>query len=542
MNDFKDILQKYKNELIENGYEYNDGIEAIDIIEGANAKITKDSKKYRESDKAIFKQEISYENAEKLVMEIKRYNEYSVYNLNEYKDAIYQEALFCFERCENPIEMIVYSIREVTDKMYINSLQDIVKDFINDYRKEVINAYSNILTNWIWEDCIEFVLDSIKLNFLQELQDQIYNLFTKNYKLRVKAANTLIDIEAKEKFVSMVNFLVVNTTDSREDTGIMKDIIYRLGKDSEFGSIAIYKVYLCVRTKNYIKKLLLLGIRNNLRIEIYNDMEKKLQNKEIERWVHNDILNLLNYTDRNAKSKELLEKCKSIPHIDKKKLSDITIDGIDELKGIIIDKSEDVTVRKNSIIKLTKLQDVSTEEKMEIIESVYSESDTLRIAAASALTQLGRTKEITTLFKYLVGASDSELAEEALNQIRRLKSIRDNRLNSALTSVIGRFMENDEAKNTPRVLTILEIYRTGMPNEEIIEVFLKKLSMTMHKEIKIRLLEFFGKNYSILPDVEKDKIKQEITKLTLDESVAQNAMDALKKINVYSSNLPESMN
>ena len=268
MNDFKDILQKYKNELIENGCEDNDGIETIDTIEEANAKITKDSRKYRESDKAIFKQEISYENAEKLVMEIKRYNEYSVYNLNEYKDAIYQEALFCFERCENPIEMIVYSIREVTDKMYINSLQDIVKDFINDYRKEVINAYSNILTNWIWEDCIEFVLDSIKLNFLQELQDQIYNLFTENYKLRVKAANTLIDIEAKEKFVSMVNFLVVNTTDSREDTGIMKDIIYRLGKDSEFGSIAIYKVYLCVRTKNYIKKLLLLGIRNNLRIEI----------------------------------------------------------------------------------------------------------------------------------------------------------------------------------------------------------------------------------------------------------------------------------
>ena len=105
--------------------------------------------------------------------------------------------------------------------------------------------------------------------------------------------------------------------------------------------------------------------------------------------------------------------------------------------------------------------------KIKIIESVYSEVIRLRITAASALTQLGRIKELTTLFKYLVGASDVKLADDALNQIRRLKSIRDNNVNSALTSVISRFMENDEAKNTSRVLTILDIYSTGMPNEEI---------------------------------------------------------------------------
>ena len=94
MNDFKDILQKYKNDLIENGYEENIKIETIDTIEEANARITKDSKKYKESDKCIFKQDISYENAERLVMAIKRYKEYSLYNLSEYKDQVYQEALF----------------------------------------------------------------------------------------------------------------------------------------------------------------------------------------------------------------------------------------------------------------------------------------------------------------------------------------------------------------------------------------------------------------------------------------------------------------
>ena len=542
MNDFKDILQKYKNDLIENGYEENIKIDTIDTIEEANARITKDSKKYKESDKCIFKQDISYENAERLVMAIKRYKEYSLYNLSEYKDQVYQEALFCFERCENPIEMLVYSIREVTDKMYINSLHDIVKDFINDYRTEVVKAYENILNNWIWEDCIEFVLNSVKLNLLQELQEPLYNLFVKSYSLRVAVADTLIDIEAKEKFTSMVNFLVVNTSDSREETGIMKDVIYRLGKNSEFGSIAIYKVYLSVRARRYIKTLLLLGIRNNLRVEIYNDIEKKLQNKQIERWVHNEILDLLSYTNRNPKSQELLEKCKNIPHIDKKKLGDITLDGLDELKEIIINRSADITARKNAIIKLIKIPEGTDEEKIKIIESVYSESDTLRITAASALTQLGRIKELTTLFKYLVGASDVKLADDALNQIRRLKSIRDNNVNSALTSVISRFMENDEAKNTSRVLTILDIYSTGMPNEEITGVFLKKLSTTSHQKIKNKLLEFFSKNYSILPNCEKDKIKQEITKLTLDHTVAQNAMESLKKINMSSSNLPESIN
>lgn len=538
MNDFKDLLQKYKNDLIENGYEENIKIETIDIIEETNAGITKDSKKYKESDKCIFKQDISYENAERLVMAIKRYKEYSLYNLSEYKDQVYQEALFCFERCENPIEMLVYSIREVTDKMYINSLQDIVKDFINDYRTEVVKAYENILNNWIWQDCIEFVLNSVKLNFLQELQEPLYNLFVKSYSLRVAAADTLIDIEAKDKFTSMVNFLVVNTSDSREETGIMKDVIYRLGKNSEAGSVAIYKVYLSVRARGNIKTLLMLGIRNNLRIEIYNDIEKKLYNKQIERWVHNQLVDLLNYTDKNPKSQELLDKCKSIQHIDKGR---INVNGMDELKEIITNRSADKNSRKDAIIKLIRMQEGTDEEKIKIIESVYSESDSLRITAASALTQLGRIKELTTLFKYLVGSSDIELADDALNQIRRLKSIRDNNVNSALTSVISRFMENDEAKNTSRVLTILDIYSTGMPNEEITGVFLKKLATTSHPKIKVRLLEFFSKNYSILPNCEKDKIKQEITRLTLDDTVAQNAMESLKKINMSSSNLPESI-
>ena len=538
MNDFKDLLQKYKNDLIENGYEENIKTETIDIIEETNAGITKDSKKYKESDKCIFKQDISYENAERLVMAIKRYKEYSLYNLSEYKDQVYQEALFCFERCENPIEMLVYSIREVTEKMYINLLQDIVKDFINDYRTEVVKAYENILNNWIWEDCIEFVLNSVKLNFLQELQEPLYNLFVKSYSLRVAVADTLIDIEAKEKFTSMVNFLVVNTSDSREETGIMKDIVYRLGKNSEFGSVAIYKIYLNVRVRGNIKTLLMLGIRNNLRSEIYNDIEKKLYNKQIERWVHNQLVDLLNYTDKNPKSQELLEKCKTIAHIDKGR---INVNGIDELKEVITNKSADKHSRKEAIIKLIRMQEETNEEKIKIIESVYSESDSLRITAASALTQLGRINELKTLFKYLVGSSDVELADDALNQIRRLKSIRDNNVNNALTSVISRFMENDEAKNTSRVLTILDIYSTGMPNEEITEVFLKKLSTTSHEKIKVRLLEFFSKNYSILPNCEKDKIKQEITRLTLDDTVAQNAMESLKKINMSSSNLPESI-
>ena len=538
MNDFKDLLQKYKNDLIENGYEENIKTETIDIIEETNAGITKDSKKYKESDKCIFKQDISYENAERLVMAIKRYKEYSLYNLSEYKDQVYQEALFCFERCENPIEMLVYSIREVTEKMYINLLQDIVKDFINDYRTEVVKAYENILNNWIWEDCIEFVLNSVKLNFLQVLQEPLYNLFVKSYSLRVAVADTLIDIEAKEKFTSMVNFLVVNTSDSREETGIMKDIVYRLGKNSEFGSVAIYKIYLNVRVRGNIKTLLMLGIRNNLRSEIYNDIEKKLYNKQIERWVHNQLVDLLNYTDKNPKSQELLEKCKTIAHIDKGR---INVNGIDELKEVITNKSADKHSRKEAIIKLIRMQEETNEEKIKIIESVYSESDSLRITAASALTQLGRINELKTLFKYLVGSSDVELADDALNQIRRLKSIRDNNVNNALTSVISRFMENDEAKNTSRVLTILDIYSTGMPNEEITGVFLKKLSTTSHEKIKVRLLEFFSKNYSILPNCEKDKIKQEITRLTLDDTVAQNAMESLKKINMSSSNLPESI-
>lgn len=540
MSDYIDILKKYKDDLIESGHVYEDIVDTIDIIEGANAEITSDSKKYKESDKCIFKQDISYENAEKIVMSVNRYQEYGIYNLTEYKNNIYQEALFCFERCENPIEMLVYSIRQLSDKTYINSILDIIKDFVNDYRNDVVTAFKNILNNWIWEDCITFVLDSVRLNFLEELKDSVYDLFEKSYVLRVKAADTLIDIEAKDKFVSMTNYLVVNTSDSREDTGIMKEIMYRLGNNSQFGSIAIYKVYISVRTRNYISVLLKLGIRNNLRAEIYTDIEKRLQNKQIDRFVHNKLLDLLAYTNRNPKSKELIVKSSSYAHIDKEKIIDILETDIEPIKELILNKNADITSRKNSILKLLKLDEGTKEEKIKIIQNVYSESDSLRIISASALTQLGNKNELATLFKYLVGSSDADLANEALNQIRRLKSIRDTEVNNALTTVIGRFMESDDIKNTPRVLTILEIYATGLPNTEISEVFLKKLASTSHAKIKIKLLEFFSKNYSILPNSEKGKIKSEITKLTHDESVAQFAMESLKKINMSTSNLPKS--
>ena len=39
MNDFKDLLQKYKNDLIENGYEENIKTETIDIIEETKNKL-----------------------------------------------------------------------------------------------------------------------------------------------------------------------------------------------------------------------------------------------------------------------------------------------------------------------------------------------------------------------------------------------------------------------------------------------------------------------------------------------------------------------
>lgn len=533
MQDFKDILRSYKEKLDKEIIS-----DTMEMLEQINPKLTSDSKKYKEGNKYIFKQVIGYENSEDLMSTVIDTANYNVYNLSEYKDNISQKLIYAFEQSENPIEIIIYATRGLKENVYKNAILDVIKDIFVDYRAQVIEAYRNIIINWTWYDCIELVLKSIEQNIVLELKDVVYELFKNNYMLREKAATTLINISDESSFESMINFLVVSTSSSTDDIQMFKNIMYNLGRNTQKGSAFAYKIYSTINCRNQISNALILGIKLNLNKAIYDNIEKRLQNRELDRRSHNKLIDLLERTKHiNKISLDILNKALSYEHLDQDRVrggigaSDIEMQ-IEMAQSIKTDER----ARVNSIIKLGKSKD---ERVNDVLLSLYNESDLIRIVVASALVERGENKELLTLFKYLVGSTNNDHCNAATNQIKRLLSTPNQDINAALIKVIAKFMENNEPKSTERTLKILDLYSSGRPQEEIGNIFLNKLKLNPYVQVKSRLLAFFSKNYTVFSNELRTQIRDEITNCSKIQSISQEAMQALKVITAGESSLPD---
>lgn len=533
MQDFKEILQKYMGTI-----EARNDIDPMDTVEKINPNITSDSKKYKEGNKYIFKQFIGYENSEDILNAVINTQDYNVYNLNEYKDNIYQKMIYTFEQAENPVEILVYSTRGLDSDIYRNAILDVLRDIVLDYKQDVIEAYRNILSNWTWQDCNELVLKSIEQNLLLDLSDIVYNIFTNSYALRESAASTLIGIDAENKFKSMINFLVVKTGDSTADITTLRSIMYNLGKNSTKGSKYIYEVYVTTSCRNQISNALILGMKMNMIKEIYDDIEGNLFNSQLDRRTCAKIITLLERSkEYNSVSEKILER-----YLKNNEDTEVITDDINRLIEIATDDSAYERRRIKAIMKISRNKDTRvTDAKIkEVLRSLYDKSDMLRIAVVSALVEKGEKKELLVLFKYLVGTSrDSEECIEATNQIRRLIANSNEEIKESITKVIAKFMENNEAKNTETTLRVLDLYFKGRPSEEIGLIFLKKLKESKYIQIKSKILNFFSTNYEVFPDYLKEEIREEIVNCSRITEISKEAMESLKLITATITTTPD---
>lgn len=535
--DYLEILKNFRETL-----EEDIKADTINIVEEGNPQLSNLSKKYREGNKYIFKQYISYKNAQDLINIVINVDDYSIKNLNKYKEEISTKCNFISMMGENPIEMLVYSIRGLSNDMFRNAVSDELKSYAEDNKDSLIEAYKNVLVNWTWTDCIKLVLHSIQELALVELNEYLYKVFESNYILRELAADTLINIGAEEWFESMVNFLAITTGESREETLIARNTLISLGKNTNVGSAYIYKVYLKLNVQNRIRNLLISGIRRNINKGLYDHMEKILKNPSGERSTYNKIIYLLGkIKDNNKKANDILHEILSYSHLEKAKIIEsIGPESIEMQIKIAANSNESTKNRTNAIINIGKNQDEDTDNIDNMLLKLYNDSDILRVAAASAFVERGKNNELLTLFKYLVGTKeDSDLCISATNQIKRLKSLGKESINTALTTVVAKFMESDDLKSKDRVLKILKLYSTGNPTKDICEIFIKKLQATSHNEIKLELLKFFGKNFSEFNEDLKNKIKIEIGKCTTDSIIGKDAMECLKNITNGISALPK---
>lgn len=530
--DFYEGLQMLKKDF---GDDYIQA-DTMTILEDINPNLSDKSRKYNQNKKQIFRQYISEQSAYELVTLVSDVSKYNIGSLLEYKQNIKDKCEILCNTGQNPTEMLIYSIKGLSQDMFKHSILDELKN-LREIDETFIESYKNILVNWTWNECIDCVLKSIQELQLFELVDEVYYVFENNIMLRKEAAITIINIGADKKFTSIINFLVAQNNETRQELTILKDVMYYMGNNTSSGSTYIYRSYLGLRAKNEVKNILIVGIRTKLVSEIYDHIEKVLKNPQSDRTMQSNVIRLLGRTNKSSRSFNILKNALTYKHLKQSEVKGaIGIGDIGLQIDTALDKGEFIESRIRAIISLSSVKDYSVNDISNILNNLLEEDNhSIKIAAMSVKAENGDENSIIELFKYLVSSNDDDVVWAASNQIKRLRGSNSIKLNQVLINIAEQLLAHDDSNN---VIKILDIYSTGIPTDDIALVFLKKLNNTKHKAVKEKILTFFEKNISIFRKDIQMNIEELIVTLSRDSEVGTIAMKSLQKITVLKDKAP----
>lgn len=538
--DYLEVLKKFK----EDNCEEECNIDTMKELENINPNISTNSKRYRDGNKYIFKQPISYENAESIIKILNTAKNYDENSISIFKDEIRKKCSLITILGESPTEMLIYGTKLLGDEtIYVNCILDELKN-LKDTDENFVDAYKNILTNWRWNKQLSICMKSIAGMYLKEFGKEIYEIFENNASLREDAAMALIDLECREFYKGMINLLVVllKDTESRSVKDMVRTIFYHLGKSDLEGSTYLYAHYLKSEyLTNETRNIIAVGIKPRITPGIIKDMEKRFKDKNFVGYDQSKMIRLLGRIKyKNEAVKNLLFEIKDLPHINKTEIiSVIGEDGgdLESLSSLINDEKAPIKQRVDAIVVLGKSE---SEKSEEILKSIKSDNNIIKIAIHSALFEKGSENEIVHIFKYLITNTISEEEKnEAKNQIKRLRGLRDEKLANTLLKVVKKLLESDD--NKARVLTILDLYSSGIADENIGKVFLEKLKSTEISEAKIKIIDFFNRNISRFQEQLQKEIRNEIVKCSIENNILVKdiALKCLKEINRNSDFIPD---
>ncbi|KGM99226.1 hypothetical protein Z969_10785, partial [Clostridium novyi A str. 4570] len=479
--DYLEVLRKFK----EDNYEEELNIDTMKEIENINPNISNDSISYREGNKYIFKQPISYENAENLINILSTANKYNENNISIFKDEIRKKCSLITTLGESPTEMLIYGTKLFNEnEIYINCILDELKN-LKDTDNNFKQAYKNILVNWTWNKQLSICMKSISIMYMTEFGEQIYEIFKNNSSLRKDAAIALIDLKCRDFYNGMINLLIalLKDTENRAVKDMIREIFFHLGKSDSEGSAYLYVQYLKNDyLSNEARNIITSGIRPGITPAIVKDIEKRLKDKNISNHEQIKLIRLLGRIKNKDQSiKKLLMEIKSLSHINKIEVINAIGEDSEDLELLINNKNTSIKQKIDAIIILGKSDSKESEEKL---RNIKTNDNQLKIAIHSALFEKGNQNEIVHIFKYLIDNNISEEDQnEAKNQIKRLRGLRQEKLTNTLLTVVKKLLEAD--KNKRIVLTILDLYSSGIADESVGEVFLKKLKATEINEAKI---------------------------------------------------------
>lgn len=502
----------------------------ISTLEAINPEITKNSIAFKESNKYIFKQPVSYESSEKIIKFVSNNKKIEQWQINSYKQQLHNICSLIVAKGESPVEMLVYSTKAVQNNSEnINLIMDELKEmWIVD--PKLTAAYKNILRSWNWPEQLQIVLNSIVSMNLDGFDEELINLFENNVQLREEAAYVIIALKYEKYYNRIINCLLALNIDSREITGTILRILKKMAGASKYGAELVFKTYIETTRHPSLNNVFIAAIKKNATAEIYDKLEKYVVSANMN--IQKKAIFLLGKID-NQKSADILKSIKDNRNVNKEVLTiafgnSKNKDYIDLLKNIADDNERRIQERTAALISLAN---VGGTELIPYVENYINKSPEFEIAAASVLVQFGKMEKITVIFRYILTKNIAEAyVKEAVRQINRLRSLKNPEINSSLNKALKNLLKGD---NEFVVLSLVNLFTKGIPDDDVADTLLYKLKNTTVEQAKLIILKYLAKNYPLLSEKIQDMISKEIVTCSLNNSsdqIKNTAMECLSVI------------
>ncbi|MDO5516988.1 MAG: hypothetical protein Q4F66_05490 [Clostridium sp.] len=539
MNDMFSILEGLKNKMEEESG-YVGEVDTTGYMETLNPSLSSDSKKYNDSDKIIFKERISEEHSDDIIEIVNDIDKYEMNSLNEYKRKIINKCNLIITLGENPIEILVYATKGLYGKeLYINAVKDCIKSLYEDNESLIVRAYKNILKSWTWIDCLELVLKSTTEIGILDLAEEVYGLFEQNAILRELSAQVLISVDAENYYHNIINYLCNQPNDTQADIEIIRHIFYTMAKKNNNSTNMLFDAFIKYNIKPNIRGVVIGAIRFNLSLEILEKCERYLKNPQTSSQTANKIVRLLGKAaDRNKKALAILKDALRYPHINKKDINMVLV-RVDEEARLSIANNTSLSQieRVNALVSLgqnNKIEDIEMQ-----LREASQESEILDAVVCSIRIENKDYRHMIKLFQYIATKDEYDsVSIEATNQIKRLRTLKDEQLISNLHSVAERMLDNDDIVRVKKVLKVIDIFQSGISNDEIALMFNKKLNSTSHSVVQEKILEFYKRDFHRFSENVRNVIRKSVLECTRDPKVKDSAMECLAKINSFSDFTP----
>lgn len=528
LQDFREVLAGLKEK-----FEEDKQTDTMQILEDINPNLSHTSKSYKEGNRYIFKQNISYQDAQKIVEAISNTSEYSVEKIHEYKEKISNICKMVWMGGGSPITMMVYATKDIAaqNTAYLSAVLDVLKG-LAESDEQLVQSYEEILSEWNWNECIETVLKSIQGIRIVELAPAVYKVFEKNEVLRKEAAHTLIQLRQEKYFSSILNLLVAGRSEFRQQQDELREIAMAMSTTTEQGSMYVYQTYCRVDLSDQIVGNLIPAIRKNLTYDILENIKKTLNRATEESKKQKRLLHLLRNCKLNPKVVEILEECKDKKYLDQTMIYGAMGTGSFENSVEVLRNHQSTEGQKiDAIVQIGKSED---KRALDFLKQIHANASIVtKVAIGAALIEQGNREEIGQLYGYLMSSQVEERASrEALRQLRRLRSLRNETITQELMNIATQLLERSKQKNNSGyIVRILELYEGGYPTHEIGQMFLRELREVNHPLVKEKCIIYLSKNISSFSlELQREIKKQFIIESQKNTAEATQAMRALTEI------------